>query len=602
MTRDTTLSTLTDLFFVSMAHDKPDCLQNKRDGRFQPLSSSELRRRVQSLAVGLGELGVKRGDRVALMAENGLHWPTVDFAALCTGSVMVPIYPTLLPDDPDQTLYITNDCGAKVLFVEGRERLDVLLQRRAELASVEHLVLIEEGAQPGDGFSTLDDLLSRDPGDDQAFEAAARQAKPDDLATFIYTSGTTNNPKGVMLTHGNITSNVVDGLRCIDLTPGHVALSFLPLSHSFERTVDYMYFFRGVSIAYAESILEVGRNMQEVRPHYFVSVPRVYEKVQAKIFDGVAQGPALRRKIFGWAVKVGANTLPHRLAQTTPSGLDGLKLKIADKLVFGKIRERLGNRLEFAISGGAPLGKELAEFFWGAGIPIFEGYGLTETSPVLTVNTPDHVRMGTVGPAIPNVELRIAEDGEILARGPNIMRGYFNNEAATAEAIQNGWFHTGDIGVIDADGFLTITDRKKELIVNAYGKNVPPAKVEEALKSSRFIGQAVALGDKRKFIAALLVPNFDALRSWATSQGLSGSDAQLIEQNAVRELFAREVEGANERLAHYEEVRTWTLLPEEFSIEGGELTPTQKVKRRIVNTKYADVIDTMYSEADRRRG
>ncbi len=594
-----TISTLTDLFFAAMDHDKPNCLQSKRDGRFQPLSSRELRQRVQILTAALVELGVEPGDRVALMAENGLHWPTVDFATLCAGAIQVPIYPTLLPDDPDQTLYIANDCGAKVLFVQGRERLEVLLERRAELRALQHLILIEEGASPGPGYDTLDNLLDREAGASDDFEQRARQVAPDDLATFIYTSGTTSNPKGVMLTHGNITSNVVDGLRCIDLQPDTVALSFLPLSHSFERAVDYMYFLQGVSIAYAESIPQVGANMMEVQPQVFVSVPRVYEKVQAKIYDGVSQAPALRQKIFHWAVAVGARNLQHRMDRTRPGGLEGIKLSLADKLVFGKIRERIGGRLVFAISGGAPLGKELAEFFWGAGIPIYEGYGLTETSPVLTVNRPGRVRMGSVGPAIPNVELKIADDGEILARGPNVMQGYFNNETATAEAIQGEWFHTGDIGVLDDDGFLFITDRKKELIVSAYGKNVPPAKVEEAMKSSRFISQAVALGDKRKFIAALLVPNFEALQAWATSEGLSGGEAELIEQNAVRELFAREVEAGNERLAPYEEVRAWTLLPTEFSIEGGELTPTQKIKRRIVNEKYAEQIDAMYAAAAR---
>jgi long-chain acyl-CoA synthetase len=434
------------------------------------------------------------------------------------------------------------------------------------------------------------------------FRDRTRQIRPGDLATIIYTSGTTGEPKGVMLTHANLVSNMKAGAEVLQLSQDDVSLSFLPLSHGFERMVAYIYLYAGLTVAFAESFDTIGRDIAAVRPTLMTGVPRVFEKLHARIMDKGLAEPGVKGKIFRWAIGAGEARGRAELRGRSAGLIVGFQAALADRLVFAKIRQNLGDRIRYLVSGSAPLSASIAEFFQGVGLPIIEGYGLTETAPILTVNPPGAPRVGTVGRAIPGVELRIAEDGEILARGPNIMRGYFNNEAATAEAIQNGWFHTGDIGVIDADGFLTITDRKKELIVNAYGKNVPPAKVEEALKSSRFIGQAVALGDKRKFIAALLVPNFDALRSWATSQGLSGSDAQLIEQNAVRELFAREVEGANERLAHYEEVRTWTLLPEEFSIEGGELTPTQKVKRRIVNTKYADVIDTMYSEADRRRG
>ena len=600
------IKTLSELFLVAAEHKKPDAMLEKRDGEFRPISTEEMVDRVRRLAKALRELGVERGDRVALMAENGPHWPVVDFATLSIGAVLVPIYPTLLPDDPDQTRHIANDCGAKVAFVHGRERLESFLGFRDSLESLEHVVLIQEADEGGGGQITLSDLLTRGEGADPAeFERRAREAEPEDLATFIYTSGTTGLPKGVMLSHWNIASNVVNALQMMDIESDMTSLSFLPLSHSFERVVDYIYFYRGVSVAYAESIAMVGPNILEVKPHVFVSVPRVYEKVQARVYEN-AQASPLKAKILHWALDVGREALPYRVRKERPPGFLGIKLGLADKLVFGKIRERLGGRFRFAISGGAPLGRELAEFFWGAGIPIFEGYGLTETSPVLTVNSPEKVKLGTVGTAVPDTELRIADDGEILARGPQIMQGYYNLPDATAEAIDSdGWFHTGDIGQIDDEGFLSITDRKKEIIVNAYGKNVPPAKVENALKTSRYISQAVAIGDKRKFIAALLVPDFEALASWAGSEGIDTGDREaFLHDDRVEAMFEREVAEANEKLAHYEEVRAWHLLPEEFSIEGGELTPTQKVKRRVVDEKYRAEIDSMYrkAEASRERG
>ena len=588
------IRTLTELFLAVAGNDRPDLLQHKVGGRFVPISTKEFVDRVQRLAHALEGMGVGRGDRVALMAENGPHWPTVDFATLCMGGVMVPIYPTLLPEG---AAYIVQDSGAKVLFVQGRERLDGLLALRDTMPTVQHYVLTDEGAQPGAGYTTFDAVLEQGKGADRAgFEAKAKQAKPDDLATFIYTSGTTGNPKGVMLTHGNIASNVVDGASCIDVEGRFTALSFLPLSHSFERTVDYIYFYRGCSIAYAESINTVAANFQEVKPHVFVAVPRVYEKVLSKVHENIAQAGGIKEKLFRWAVGVGREALPGRLAGKTSLGL---KLAIADKLVFSKIRARLGGRFEFAVSGGAPLPREVAEFFWAAGVRIFEGYGLTETSPVLTVNAPRKVKLGSVGTAIPNVQLRIAEDGEILAKGPNIMKGYYNNPEATREVIDaDGWFHTGDIGHLDAEGFCFITDRKKEIIVNAYGKNIAPAPIENALKASRYIAQAVVIGDRRKFLTALIVPDFEALRPWARAQGVAfEDDAQLVQAQPVRELIGKEIAPVNDKLARFEKVQTWEIVPVEFTLEGGELTPTQKVKRRVINTKYKTEIDRMYETA-----
>jgi long-chain acyl-CoA synthetase len=591
-----TIQTLADLFLVAAKHGRADQLQHKVAGRYVPVSTDELVKNVQALAKALRGLGVQRGDRIAMMAENGPHWPTVDFAVLSVGGVHVPIYPTLLPE---QAAYIANDSASRVLFVQGRERLDGVLGERQSMATVEHIVLIGGGTPPA-GVLSLEELLARGAGADIAeFEAEATKARPDDLATLIYTSGTTGNPKGVMLTHGNLASNLVSALSQLDIAGEYTALSFLPLAHSFERIVDYIYFYRGCSIAYAESVQTVAQNLGEVRPHVFVSVPRVYEKVLARVQENVAKGSPTKQKIFQWAIGVGKQGLPYRVENRNPPALLGLKLKVADKLVFHKIRERLGGRFVMAVSGGAPLGRDVAEFFWGIGVPIYEGYGLTETSPVLTINSKGGTRLGSVGRAIPGVTLHIAADGEVLAKGPNIMKGYYNNAQATAETIDaDGWFHTGDIGEIDADGFLRITDRKKELIVNAYGKNIAPAPIENALKASRWIAQAVVIGDKRQFLTGLLVPDFETLRGWAEREGLQlGDNAALCAEPRIRAMIAKDVDGVNAELARYEQVRAWDLLPNEFTLETGELTPTQKVKRRVILSKYGETIDRLYAAA-----
>ena len=592
--------TLTELFLKAASYNKPDCLLSKIGGTYQPISTAELVDRVRRLSKTLVDLGVEPGDRVALMSENGPHWPTVDFATLCAGAVLVPIYPTLLPD---QAAYIAANCGAKVVVAETPAHLEGLLAHADELPAAKQFVLIK-GESNDERVVSLDTLINRGAGvDAEEFERRARAVQPEDLATFIYTSGTTGTPKGVMLTHGNIASNVVSGLSVLNLDGRFTALSFLPLSHSFERLVDYCYFLKGCSIAYAESVAAVAQNLQEVKPHVFVSVPRVYEKLLGRIQENVASAPPVRQKLFAWAVSLGRQALPYRLKHEGPPGWLGIQLGLADKLVFKKIIDRLGGRFAFAISGGAPLSRELAEFFWGAGVPIYEGYGLSETSPVISVNTRDAVKMGTVGRPIPGVEVHIAGDGEILARGPNIMKGYWGMEKETAEVIDaEGWFHTGDIGEIDADGFLRITDRKKELIINAYGKNVAPAPIENALKNSRFISQAVVIGDRRKFLSALLVPDFDALKGWAEKQGIGASPETLVTDPKVRALIGQEVETVNSGLAGFEKIVAWELLPNEFTLETGELTPTQKVKRRVINQKYGEVIDRLYAEADKHGG
>ena len=594
------IRTLSELFLVVARHDKEACLMHKVGGRYVAVSTAELTRQVRQIAKALADSGVRPGDRVALMAENGPHWPAVDFATLCIGAVLVPIYPTLLPEG---AAYVARDSGSRILFVQGRERLEGLLAVRADMPSVERIVAIGAGgagepplgATPA-GLETLEAFMARGSEADQAWlEKVAAQAKPEDLATLIYTSGTTGDPKGVMLTHDNLVSNALTGCDVLGLDGSFTALSFLPLSHSFERLVDYCFFFKGITIAYAESVQTVAANLLEERPHVFVAVPRVYEKVMARVLENATAAGGLKAKIFRWALQVGRDALPQRLAFEPMS----LKVRIADKLVFSKIRERLGGRFVFAMSGGAPLGRDVAEFFWGAGIPIYEGYGLTETSPVISVNTRGATRLGTVGRPMPRIEVKIAEDGEILSRGPNTMRGYYGKPQATAEVIDGeGWFHTGDIGHLDDAGYLVITDRKKELIVNAYGKNIAPAPIENALKASRWISQAVVIGDRRQYLAALIVPDFDVLKGWAGAEGIGGTIAEQLHNPRLRAILEAEVQAVNEHLARYEQIRVWELVPTEFTLEGGELTPTLKVKRRVINVKYKAILDRLYAAGD----
>ncbi|HEX2252843.1 MAG TPA: long-chain fatty acid--CoA ligase [Thermoanaerobaculia bacterium] len=588
------IATLSDLFLVAAGYHKPDCLQHKVSGQYVPISTAEVTDQVRRVARALEKLGIERGDRVALMADNGPHWPVIDFATLCRGAATVPIYPTLLPE---QAAYIVQDSGAKVAFVHTREQLNGLRAHASELGEIK-LVLIDGEAGGEPAVLHFGELLEMGADvDPEAFEAVARQTQADDLASLVYTSGTTGKPKGVMLTHGNFVSNIVTSMGLVSFRADMQALSFLPLAHVFERMIDYCYFYKGVSIAYAESVQTVPQNILEVKPHVFVSVPRVYEKFLARVQDTIAGAPAVRQKLFHWALETGRQSLPYRLKGEHPPGLLGLKLALANALVFRKIHTRLGGRFEYAVSGGAPLAPDIAEFFWSVGIEIYEGYGLTETAPVISVNAPGRVKLGTVGKPIPGIEVKIAEDGEILSRGPHIMKGYFNRPDATAEVIdEEGWFHTGDIGELDAEGFLKITDRKKEIIVNAYGKNVAPAPIENALKASRYIAQAMVIGDRRKYLSALVVPDFEALATWAPQHGVAATGPEELSRDPkVRELVAQEVAEVNRNLANYEQIVRWELVPREFTIETGELTPTQKIKRRVIHDNYSGVIEQLYS-------
>jgi long-chain acyl-CoA synthetase len=486
-----------------------------------------------------------------------------------------------------------------VLFVPGAQRLAGLWALRPELPAVERFVAID--CEPIAGEPSIvrfeDAVAAGAETSETEFQRWLDRAGSDDLATLIYTSGTTGEPKGVMLSHGNLASNVSTCCAILPIRKEWTALSFLPLAHSFERTLDYCFFARGATIAYAESVQTVLRNLSEVRPHVFGSVPRLYEKIRAAFQEKLAQASGPRRGLMRWALERGRGALAARLARRDP----GLAVRIADRLVFSQLRAALGGRFQFAISGGAPLGRELAEFFWAAGIPLLEGYGLTETSPVISVNTPAAVKLGTVGQPLPGVEVRIAEDGEVVVRGPNVMLGYFDKpEASDAVLDAEGWFKTGDIGCVDADGFLSITDRKKELIVNAYGKNIAPAPIEGDLKAGRFVAQAMVVGDRRPFLTALLVPNFEALAAWGEGRGRQGVPAAWLDDPEVRALFQAEIERVNRHHERYEQIRAFALLPREWTLEAGELTPTQKLKRRVIAEANRARLDQLYAEAEER--
>jgi long-chain acyl-CoA synthetase len=595
-------TSLVDYFRHAASSGKPGLLLSKADGAWRPVSADAFGERTRGLALGLALLGVDRQDRVAILSENRPEWPMADFAALSLGALTVPIYTTYLAP---QVEYILRDSLAKVVVVSSAIELQKVLDVRERCPELKHVVVLDHvpwSAGKAIPFETVVQkglaVLSADP---EAWEDRASAVLPSDLATMIYTSGTTGEPKGAILTHENFVANVAACSTLFDVTPEMVALSFLPLSHVFERMVDYLFFSRATTIAYAESIDRLADNFAEVKPHCFAAVPRVYEKMLARIQNAVEAAPALRRALFGWAVRTGLQHLRAREAGEKPSAFLRLKHGIADRLVFAKIRARLGGRFVFAISGGAPLGYDVATFFWGAGVEVYEGYGLTETSPVLACNRPGEWRLGTVGRPIPGVSLTLAPDGEVLAKGPSVMDGGYWRKKDETESVfdEDGWFHTGDIGSFDLDGYLTLTDRKKEILINAYGKNIAPAPIEAALRAVRYVSSAVLIGDRRKFLSALIVPNFEKLETWALGAAVSyRSRQELVENPKVLALFKQAIEILNGDEPHERQIRAFRLLTEDFSIEGGELTPTMKVKRRVIDTKYREVVDEMYAEAE----
>ena len=592
---------LLDYFQFAVRSGKPDLLVSKVNGAWAPVSAAEFGRRTKAFGIGLTTLGVDHDDRVAILSENRPEWPMTDFATLGIGAITVPIYTTYLAP---QVEYIIKDCTAKVIVVSSEKELAKVMEVRSRCASLTHVVLVEGKVPNAEGVLSFAEVVRR--GEEalkaqpSAWDERVANVTPESHATLIYTSGTTGEPKGGVLSHGNFVSNVTTCSTFFDVNAGTVGLSFLPLAHVFERMIDYVFFSRAATITYAESIEKLADNFGEVKPHCFASVPRVYDKIHARIFQNLEDQSPAKQKIFRWAVEVGKARLALlEKRRPVPGGL-ALKYRVADRLVFSKIKARLGGRFRFCLSGGAPLSKEVAEFFWAAGVEVYEGYGLTETSPVLTCNRPDAWKIGSVGKAIPGVTIRISEDGEVLAKGPNIMRGYWNKPEETKKVFTpDGWFLTGDIGVVDREGFLTLTDRKKELIINAYGKNIAPAPIEDALKHIRYVASAVLIGDRRKFLSALLVPNFERLGAWASANNVEfRSPQELIRNPKVRALFQQAIDIVNGDEPSEKRIKDFALLTTDFTIEGGELTPTLKVKRRVVAEKYKNVIDGLYEKAE----
>ena len=574
--------------------------QFKRGGVWQTLSWRELADITREIATGLLALGRRKGDAVGILATSRAEWVQADFAIFSVGGVTIPIYPSY---PPDLIQYIVNDADIKTLIVEDPGQLEKVLEVRAKMDGLEQVVVMHgyQGREPW--VLTWEALrqLGRDRAESLQAELADRVAAgaSDDVATIVYTSGTTGPPKGVVQTHGNHIAMLRSSEQTLRVQAGDVHLLFLPLAHSFGRLESFAGIYRGLTTAFAESIDKLRENLPEVRPHFICSVPRVFEKVHASILARAQAETGLKKKIFEWAVGVGRSVSRLRQAgQPVPRAL-ALQYRAADALVFAKMRAALGGRLRFAVSGGAPLSREIAEFFHGAGILILEGYGLTETCPALTFNREGHYKFGSVGQAQPGVELRIAEDGEILGRGPNIARGYFKKPEATAEVfLPGGWFATGDIGRIDADGFLFITDRKKDIIVTAGGMNIAPQNIENLLKGDPFISQAMVHGDRRPYPVALITLDGEELAKFARAQGILNADpAALARHPKVLERVSRIVEERNGELQSYAKVKKFAILPEDFTVDNGLLTPTLKVRRKVVEERYRAVIDALYASA-----
>jgi long-chain acyl-CoA synthetase len=588
------LATLNDVFFAAADRNLDRAMLYRQQGKWLPISSADLRSKVAGTVRGLQEWGIHRGDRIAILSENRPEWSIADFSILLLGAVTVPVYATLTPE---QTAYTLRDSGTTVVFVSTEQQLrkvqNILSQTQVQkIVVMDHLQIPADLAASCvlmDQFITQGNLTL-----DPKTESSARSIKPDDLATIIYTSGTTGTSKGAMLTHGNMASNINCSLLGFDMRPGLISVSFLPLSHVTARHVDLAMLYHGVTLAYCPFIENLPETLLQVRPTVCVSVPRVYEKIYAKT-EMTARGFP-KRHIYRWALSVGRTHKPEILAGKTPTSASW---KLANKLVFSKIRSGMGGNVETFISGGAPLGRELAEWYATVGIRIHEGYGLTETSPVIAVNTPVNHRIGTVGKILPNLEVRIAEDGEILVRGPSVFKGYWNRPEETQNAFQDGWFKTGDIGHIDADGYLSVTDRKKELIKTSGGKFIAPQPIENSLKLNPFVGTAAIIGDKRKFAFVIISPNFTLLENWARENNISSSSrAELIANPKVQTLYDGIAEETNKNLARFEQLKRVLLVPDEFTADNGSLTPTMKLRRRVVEERYRRQIDGLYAEAE----
>lgn len=595
-------TTLAEMFERTVRlHSKPDALNYKRDGAWHSISSDEMLARSRHVALGLYTLGVRHGDRVGLLSENCPEWTLTDAGCLFSGVIDVPIYPTLMPA---QVAYILRDSGARVLFIQNRAKFEQLSDALKDCPALEQTVLFDGNGAKETNALTFAELEER--GREisverpELNEELSRAVEPEDLATIIYTSGTTGEPKGVMLTHSNLVSNVIDCSDHLAFASEDIVLSVLPLSHVYERTGMYMYIHHGMSVYYAESLEKIGDNLREVRPTVVLCVPRLLEKIYARVKDRAAEAGRSKYALLMWAISVGKLYAQHVTNKKRVAPVLSLKHKLASKLVFSKWRAALGGRIRVIASGGAALPDEIAFIYIGAGMTVVQGYGLTETSPVIAAGMIEDNRVGTVGRPIRNVEVRIAEDGEIETRGPNVMRGYYNKpEETRAVLTEDGWFKTGDIGTLDADGFLRITDRKKELFKTSGGKYIAPQPIEQMIKGSRFVNQVVLVGDRHKFPAALIVPDWEQLRAYAELKGLDArTPSELIKHPRILNLFDRQVAAHTPNLAQFERVKRIALLEHELTIEGGELTPTLKVKRRVVDEKYRDVIEHLYAEAE----
>ncbi len=594
------LATLADLpFHVLGRHPKPLLIGQCRQGSIVGLSTRDWFDKLRDVSLGLSSLGIGRGDRVVIMSESRPEWLLVDLAALAFGAVVVPVYSTLTAA---QARYIIQDAGARLAFVSTAEQLEKLQRIRHELPTLEAIITFDPIAGVSPSILGLDAVAHRgharlmgEWGVGREFRDKAREIRPADLATIIYTSGTTGEPKGVMLSHHNLISNLLSGHTIVPVDENDISLSFLPLSHSFELLVSYVYLAYGVTIVFAEAIETIAKDLAMVRPTVMTGVPRVYEKFQVRILERGGALPQPRRTLFHWGVRV-AVARARAMEKGGPRGLLALETAAAERLVFSKIRESVGGRLRCLVSGSAPLPLDVATFFAGIGLPITEGYGLTETSPVVTANPMNAPRLGTVGKPIPGVEVKIADDGEVLVRGPNVMVGYYNKPAETAAVLKDGWFHTGDVGTLDADGYLAITDRKKDLLVTSGGKKIAPQPIEALLKKSPLIAEAIVLGDRRRFASALLVPDFAALeRRLKDLGGPPGEREKLVNRKDVVALYKDVVEALNQELSQFERIKRFRLLPREFTIESGELTPTMKVRRKTVEQNWKNEIDELYS-------
>ena len=622
---DTEPRTLVDIYEgVARAHPKPDTLNYKRDGVWHSMSADEMLRHARSIALGLYSLGIRRGDRVALLSESRVEWVLADQGCIFAGAVGVPIYPTLTPP---QVAYILKDSGARALFVSTPAKLTEIEIALRECGNVENVVVFDADASGYASFQLASERAypTRQPGMPAYPEAPpeknhlslaeletrgrelesqrpkladelARAAKPEDLATIIYTSGTTGEPKGVMLTHANMVSNLLASSNHFEFGENDSALSVLPLSHGFERQAMNMYLHHGMSVYFGESLDKIAVNLREVHPTVFVGVPRIYEKILAKAKERAAEKGRMNGLLFDWAIETAKRWARLALGHRPIPFWLSRRHEIADRLVFAKLREALGGRIRIFVSGAAPLSPDVALALAGAGLPIVQGYGLTETSPVITAGQLDENRVGAAGKPIPNVEVRIAPDGEIETRGPHVMLGYWNKPEETRTMFtEDGWFKTGDIGSFDADGFLSVTDRKKELFKTSGGKYISPQPIEQLIKSSRFVNQVVVIGSERRFPAALIVPEWDQLESYAKLKGFDlRTHEDFCHDPRIINLFERQIAARTQNLAQFEKIKRIALLEKELTVEGGELTPTLKVKRRVVNEKYRDVIDRIY--------